>query len=135
MSNLYNERGDATCTVTELQRSRTSDDFDGTQSCVRVCVNVCVCLCDTVYVLPTKNRRCEDGSPSTVRPSKSSPSNAHTHTLTEVTEGLLQLVDIDVRLHLNELLHKGVAQGILGLHEKVVREERGREGGEERGER
>lgn len=33
--------------------------------------------------------------------------------LTELAERLLHFVDIDVCLHLNEVLHKGIAQGIL----------------------
>lgn len=33
--------------------------------------------------------------------------------LTEVAERLLHFADIDVCLHLNEVLHKGIAEGIL----------------------
>ena len=95
--------------------------------CVYVCVILCMCY-------PQRTGDVRTGARAPFGPPRAAL-QTHTHTLTEVTEGLLQLVDIDVRLHLNELLHKGVAQGILGLHEKVVREERGREGGEERGER
>lgn len=38
------------------------------------------------------------------------PSNV---SLTEAAERLLHFVDIDVCLHLNEVLHKGIPQGIL----------------------
>lgn len=39
--------------------------------------------------------------------------------LTEVAERLLHFVDIDVCLHLNEILHKGIAEGILTGGERV----------------
>lgn len=39
--------------------------------------------------------------------------------LTEVAERLLHFVDIDVCLHLNEFLHKGIAEGILTGGERV----------------
>lgn len=35
--------------------------------------------------------------------------------LTEVAECLLHFADIDVCLHLNEVLHKGIAEGILTM--------------------
>lgn len=43
----------------------------------------------------------------------SGPKKTFKCSLTEVVECLLHFVDIDVCLHLNEFLHKGIAEGIL----------------------
>jgi hypothetical protein len=47
--------------------------------------------------------------------SKVRPSNTK---LTEVLESILHLAHINVCLHLNEILNKGIAKGILGGRKK-----------------